>query len=86
MILKISFYEEEVKQNPNCRHMRILDVYDFHIGKPEDNNEQCSHEIVYHTVNGKTGHCLVGKDKKNADHVYVMENGKTVDHMQFYAN
>jgi hypothetical protein len=86
MILKISYFDKHEEKNPNHNHIRVLDVYDFHIDAPTDDSEECSHELIYHTVNGKTGSCLLGRDGQNADHVYVMENGKTVDHMRFYAN
>lgn len=86
MILKAVYYEKETELNPNRQHVRILDVYDFHIDKPDDKDELFSHELTYQTINGKTGRILLGRDKQNADHVYVMEKGKTADHMRFYAN
>jgi hypothetical protein len=86
MLLKIVFYDKETEKNPNQRHIRVIDVYDFHIDKPEDAEEKCSHELIYHTINGEAGRCLLGRDKHEPDHVYIMEKGKTADHMSFFAN
>jgi phosphoenolpyruvate synthase/pyruvate phosphate dikinase len=90
MILKVEYHEEQSKENPHHTHTRILEVYDFHIEtrgvKDANDDPHGAHEIVYHTVNNGPGVLRVGFDKQSPDHVYVMDKGKTVDHMRFYAN
>ena len=90
MILKVEYHEKESKENPHHSHIRILEVYDFHIGtrskeKTKD-DPHGAHNIAYHTITGEPGVLRVGFDKQYPDHVYVMESGKTVDHMRFYAS
>lgn len=90
MILKVEYHEKEGIKNPHHTHTRVLDVCDFHIetrSKEQIREDPLgAHEIVYHTLSGGPGILRVGFDKEYPDHVYVMENGKTVDHMRFYAN
>lgn len=83
MILKVEFYKKG-----GC-HKRVLDVYDFHV---EDRSQKQigedpdgSHELLYHTINGKCGALRLGHNNKEGcrDHIYVMEGGKTSDHMSF---
>lgn len=89
MILKVDYYEKDnTPENPHRNHIRMLDVYDFHIehNREASSDETASHELVWHNINGQKGTLLLGHDKQNADHVYVMEKGKTADHMRFYAD
>lgn len=88
MILKVYFYAKENERNPHHSHIRIIEVTDFHVETRSDeqiaNDPLGDHEICYHAFDGTCGSIRVGFDKQDPDHVYIMENGKTVDHMKFY--
>ena len=90
MILKVEYHKAASRENPHHCHARVLEVYDFHIetrSKEQiEKDPHGAHEIMYHTINNEPGVLRVGFDKTNPDHVYIMEKGKTADHMRFYAN
>lgn len=83
MIVKIAF-----GNGRNERHLRIIDCYDIHIEKDEKEDFDI---LICHVRNRawdnnqepRTIHLGKGGQR---DHVYIMDNGKTADHMVFENN
>lgn len=84
MVLKAEFYVGGTDHNK--WHTRVIEVYDFHIETLTDEARGEStgkHELIYHTNNGHSGTLRMGISVEGEDHLYVMESGKTIDHMVF---
>jgi hypothetical protein len=90
MILKVEYYEKEALENPHHCHARVIEVFDFHIEtrskESRKDDPRGAHELVCHSRSGDPCVLRFGFDKEYPDHLYVMENGKTTDHMRFYDN
>lgn len=88
MIIKVVYYVGGTDHN--VMHDRVIEVYDFHIEtlskESQEEEEGGIHELIYQTNQGGTGTLRLGRHPKHSDHLYVMENGKTVDHMVFNSN
>lgn len=79
MILKVKFGCERIDQT----HTRLIACDDIHI---QDNEiEKCVELVWHHSGALRHGSLMLGRTV-HADHLYVMENGKTVDHMTYVSD
>jgi hypothetical protein len=90
MIIKAVFWEPK-----NRLHERVIEVEDFHVEQRTRadfvEDPIGSYELIYHKLGGHHGMLRLGRKHVGADlsphegidHLYIMENGKTVDHMTF---
>ena len=78
MIIKIVFGNAEGKILENTT---IIDCYNMHI--QEGINGDGLVELITHSLNEDVSNTIhLGVTAK--DHVYILDKGKTVDHMTFY--